>query len=90
MCEDWMAVLFPEGRGMQTPEEVEAGLAVVREVEQQRLAALAATNAARAAEAAANACPKCGGAGYLSQFAYHKGGECFACGGTGVFARYRG
>jgi len=36
---------------------------------------------------AANACPKCAGRGYMPQFQHHKGGECFACNATGVFAR---
>jgi uncharacterized protein with PIN domain len=90
MCEDWMAVLFPEGHVQQTQEEVEAGLEAAKEVERQRIAAFHAREAAREAEKVTNRCPKCAGAGYLSQFAYHKGGECFACGGTGVFAQYRG
>lgn len=28
-------------------------------------------------------CGKCGGSGYLPQYAYHDGGTCFACNGTG-------
>jgi hypothetical protein len=52
-----------------------------------------AANAARLAETArlkvANRCPKCMGAGRLPQFAHRKGGECFTCGGSGVFAAYR-
>lgn len=89
MCEDYLDLLFP-GHKTMTAADFEAGMAEAQEVERQRIAAFHAREAARAAEAAANACPKCGGAGYLSQFAYHKGGECFQCGGTGVFARYRG
>jgi hypothetical protein len=55
-------------------------------------AAEKADNAVRvariAAERIANRCPKCMGEGRLSQFMHRKGGECFTCGGTGVFARY--
>jgi len=29
-------------------------------------------------------CTRCAGRGYLPQFQHHKGGECFACGATGV------
>ena len=41
-----------------------------------------------AAERRANRCPKCAGSGNLPQFQHRKGGECFTCGGTGVFVRY--
>jgi uncharacterized protein (DUF983 family) len=53
-----------------------------------------AADAARIAEIAAakirNRCPKCSGSGYLPQFAHRKAGECFTCGGTGVFSRWGG
>lgn len=29
-------------------------------------------------------CSRCGGTGHLSQFNWNMGGECFACGGTGI------
>lgn len=51
------------------------------------IAADAARVAKLAVDKAANACPKCAGRGYLPQFQHRKGGECFACGATGVFAR---
>jgi len=38
-------------------------------------------------EAAIN-CPKCMGSGRISAFSHTKGGACFSCGGSGVFARY--
>jgi hypothetical protein len=31
-------------------------------------------------------CGRCAGTGFLSQFQHRKGGECFACGGSGVRA----
>lgn len=36
-----------------------------------------------ATEYKARFCGKCGGAGVLSGYQYHKGGVCFRCGGTG-------
>ena len=32
----------------------------------------------------AQSCIRCSGKGFLSSFQYHKGGECFRCGATGV------
>lgn len=39
--------------------------------------------------ATAAPCPKCMGSGRISAFQHIKGGECFTCGGSGVFAGYR-
>jgi hypothetical protein len=85
--DDFLNILFPD-HANTTAADVEAGLAAMRDADAARLAALAERNAARDAERIANRCPKCAGAGYLSQFAHHKGGECFTCGGTGVFSKY--
>ncbi len=41
------------------------------------------------AKTTANHCPKCMGSGRISAFTHIKGGECFTCGGSGVFAGYR-
>lgn len=30
-------------------------------------------------------CPKCGGLGYLSCYAYHDGGVCYQCQGSGFY-----
>lgn len=83
---DYLDVLFTTD-----PAVIAANVA-----EASRIAAVEAAakeeNAARvarlAAERIANRCPKCMGEGRLSQFMHRKGGECFTCGGTGVFARY--
>ena len=52
-------------------------------------AASKAEFAARQAEKIANRCPRCMGEGRIAQFTHRKGGECFLCGGSGVFAGYR-
>jgi DnaJ-class molecular chaperone len=49
-----------------------------------------AADEARRAERIANRCPKCMGEGRIAQFTHRKGGECFMCGGSGVFSRYKG
>lgn len=58
--------------------------------EAARIAAIEAADkaaeTARAAERIALRCPRCMGSGFLSQFTHRKGGECFLCGGSGVFA----
>ena len=33
-------------------------------------------------------CPKCMGSGRISSFQHIKGGECFACGGSGLLSRF--
>ncbi len=82
----WMIELF--GDAIATPEETAAGLEALRAQDQARLQAQRDAQEARDAERAANRCPKCMGEGRIPQFAHRKGGECFTCGGTGVFARY--
>ena len=37
---------------------------------------------------AATSCPKCMGSGRISSFQHIKGGECFSCGGSGLFTRF--
>ena len=63
------------------PTEVER---IAEELEKSR-----AEYKARKTEAARLRCPKCAGEGRLSQFMHRNGGECFLCGGTGVFSGYR-
>jgi DnaJ-class molecular chaperone len=77
--DDFLAVLF-SGPATAGPTQAEIAAA--------ELAAIRAEKASRDAIKGANHCPKCSGSGYLSQFAHRKCGECFTCGGTGVFARY--
>lgn len=72
----------------RTPEEIEASMEAARVAERARIAAFKAEIAAAARTKIENACPKCAGRGYLPQFQHRKGGECFACGATGVFRRY--
>lgn len=83
---DFLAVLF--AGETRTADEVAADMEAARAVEAARIAAVKADTAARAAAKIANACPRCAGSGYLPQFQHRKGGECFACGASGVFARY--
>ena len=60
----------------------------VQETEARERAGIAAEYAARKAAEVANRCPRCMGEGRIAQFTHRKGGECFLCGGSGVFARY--
>ena len=83
---DFLAALF--AGETRTSAEIAASMEAARAAEAARIAALHAAWAAEAAAKVANACPKCAGRGYLPQFQHRKGGECFACGATGVFARY--
>jgi DnaJ-class molecular chaperone len=83
---DFLTLLFG---GPQDDCEVQAGLEAAQKKEQARLAALASEKQAAQAFAAANKCPKCSGSGYLAQFSHRKGGECYTCGGSGIFSRYR-
>ena len=41
-----------------------------------------------AARALSPSCPRCAGKGHLPQFSHRKGGECYGCGGTGLFTRF--
>lgn len=43
---------------------------------------------AKPAKNAATPCPKCMGSGRISAFQHIKGGECFSCGGSGLFTRF--
>lgn len=54
----------------------------------REIAEMTAERAARIAEEVARRCPRCMGEGRLAQFTHRKGGECFACGGTGLFTRF--
>lgn len=86
---DLLETLFGSAR---TEEQKAADLAAYiedgRAAHKAAIAADYARVAKLAADKAANACPKCAGRGYLPQFQHRKGGECFACGATGVFTRY--
>jgi hypothetical protein len=79
---DLLASLF--AGETRTAAEIEADMEIARAAEAARVAAVKADRATIARATVANACPKCAGRGYLPQFAHHKGGECFACGATGV------
>lgn len=83
---DYLAILF--AGETRTAEEIEASMEAVRATERARVAAFKVEMAAAARAKIENACPKCAGRGYLPQFQHRKGGECFACGATGVFRRY--
>ena len=78
---DFLAELFGGSGHALTEEEHAANIAAHR-------AQYAANEAARKAEKDALRCPRCAGSGRLSQFSHRKGGECFLCGGSGVFAGY--
>lgn len=84
---DYLVELF--GGGV-TEEERIAGLSKMEAEEAARLESLAAEIAAKKAEREAMRCPRCAGEGRLSQFMHRKAGECFLCGGSGVFAGYKG
>ena len=60
----------------------------VYETAERELAEMAAEKAARVVAEIASRCPRCAGSGRLAQFAHRNGGECFLCGGSGVFAGY--
>lgn len=84
---EWHDVLFGDAF-YDTDPDMPAKMEEARQREAARVAAVKAEAAARKAAREANRCPKCSGSGYLSAFAYHKCGECFTCGGTGVFTRF--
>jgi len=81
---DYLDILFTNDEAVIAANKAEA--ARIAAVE----AADKAANAARIAELAAMRCPRCMGEGRISQFSHRKGGECFLCGGSGVFAGYKG
>lgn len=69
------------------PKVIEANLAWLARMAEAEAAEKAA-NAARVAERAAMRCPKCMGEGRIAHFTHIKGGVCFQCRGSGVFAGY--
>ncbi len=79
---DYLEILFTNDETVIAANKVEA--ARIAAVE----AADKAANTARLAERAALRCPRCMGEGRLSQFMHRNGGECFLCGGSGVFSGY--
>jgi hypothetical protein len=87
---DPLESLFTDTRtDEQRRVDFEASIAAHRAAHAAIIAADAARVARLTADRSTNACPRCGGRGYLPQFQHRKGGECFACGSTGVFNRYR-
>lgn len=83
--QNYFAELFGNPEGLD-PAETAAGVAAAQAAERARLDDLAAANEARRLEAVRMRCPRCAGSGFLPQFQHRKGGECFACGATGVRA----
>ena len=79
MADDFLSLLF-SGEAAIGPTQAELAAAEMAEIKAER--------ASRHAIAAANRCPKCMGEGRLPQFAHRKGGECFTCGGSGIFTRF--
>lgn len=78
--EDYLDVLFPD----RHTEEAKA-----EQAEKDAYAAIKARRDASIAPSGSTApCPRCAGTGRLAQFQHRKGGECFGCGGRGVFSRY--
>lgn len=80
---DFLEILFTNDEATIAANKAE--LARIASVE----AAAKKADAERLAERAAMRCPRCMGEGRLSQFMHRKGGECFLCGGSGVFAGYK-
>lgn len=83
---DYFDVLFTTDPAVIAANQAEA--ARVAQVEADAKAENDARVARIAAERIASRCPKCMGEGRIAQFSHRKGGECFTCGGTGVFRRY--
>ncbi len=79
---DYLEIIFTNDETVIAANKAEA--ARIAAVE----AADKAANTARLAERAALRCPRCMGEGRLSQFMHRNGGECFLCGGSGVFSGY--
>lgn len=79
---DYLEILFTNDETVIAANKAEAARRAAVE------AADKAAEAARLAERAAMRCPRCAGEGRLSQFMHRNGGECFLCGGSGVFAGY--
>ena len=81
---DYLEILFTNDESVIAANKAEAARIACVE------AASKAADKARLAERAALRCPRCMGEGRLPQFAHRKGGECFLCGGSGVFSGYKG
>jgi hypothetical protein len=81
---DYLEMLFTNDEAVIAANKAEAARIAAIE------AADKAANAARVAERAAMRCPRCMGEGRIPQFTHCKGGECFLCGGSGIFAGHRG
>ena len=79
---DYLEILFTNDETVIAANKAEA--ARIAAVE----AADKAANTARLEVRAALRCPRCMGEGRLSQFMHRNGGECFLCGGSGVFSGY--
>lgn len=79
---DYLEILFTNDETVIAANKAEAARIAAAE------AADKAANTARLAERAALRCPRCMGEGRLSQFMHRNGGECFLCGGSGVFSGY--
>ena len=81
---DYLEILFTNDETVIAANKAEAARIAAIE------AADKAENSARKAERDAMRCPRCMGEGRIAQFTHRKGGECFLCGGSGVFAGYKG
>ena len=86
---DFLAVLFPEST-RQTGAEIAASLQFAQANEAARCESVRRALESSKGEKIAPElrCPRCAGEGRLSQFMHRKGGECFLCGGSGVFSGY--
>lgn len=81
---DYLEILFTNDETVIAANKAEAARIAAIE------AADKAAHAAHMAERAAMRCPRCMGEGRIAQFTHRKGGECFLCGGSGVFSGYKG
>ena len=84
MTADYLEILFTNDEAVIAANKAElARMAAVEDESKEE-------EAARRAQQVAMRCPKCMGEGRIAQFTHRKGGECFLCGGSGVFAGYKG
>lgn len=81
----WAAELATHATSVETPVAQALSADDVRELDINAKinARLVAAAPSVKVEDAACRCGKCNGTGYLSQYAYHAGGVCFACDGSG-------
>lgn len=82
--DDYFEALFGQTLTAEQSADHAAFLARCDAEEAERKANIAR----RAEEKIKFRCPRCAGEGRLSQFMHRNGGECFLCGGTGVFSGY--